>query len=33
MIVEMGFSREMAIQALQAADGDENAALESLLGG
>jgi ubiquitin-protein ligase len=33
MIVEMGFSRELAIQALQAADGDESAALESLLGG
>jgi ubiquitin-conjugating enzyme (huntingtin interacting protein 2) len=32
MIVEMGFSREAAIKALQAADGDENVALESLLG-
>lgn len=33
LIVEMGFAREAAVRALQAANGDENAALESLLGG
>lgn len=31
-IVEMGFDRAAAISALNAAGGDENAALESLLG-
>lgn len=31
-IVEMGFPRESALRALQAAGGDENAALENLLG-
>jgi ubiquitin-conjugating enzyme (huntingtin interacting protein 2) len=32
MIVEMGFERAAAIKALQEAGGDENAALEKLLG-
>ena len=32
MIVEMGFERGAAIKALQEAGGDENAALEKLLG-
>jgi hypothetical protein len=32
-IVEMGFDRAAAVQALQRAGGDENAALEQLLGG
>ncbi|GIM02510.1 hypothetical protein Vretimale_7392, partial [Volvox reticuliferus] len=32
-IVEMGFDRAKAIQALQRSGGDENAALEQLLGG
>lgn len=32
-IEEMGFDRAAALAALQAAGGDENAALEALLGG
>lgn len=32
-IVEMGFSKEAASRAIQAAGGDENVALEALLGG
>lgn len=31
-IVEMGFDREQALAALRRADGDENAAMEILLG-
>jgi ubiquitin-conjugating enzyme (huntingtin interacting protein 2) len=31
-IVEMGFDRASAVNALRAAGGDENAALEALLG-
>lgn len=31
-ITEMGFTRDAAQRALQAAGGDENVALESLLG-
>jgi ubiquitin-conjugating enzyme (huntingtin interacting protein 2) len=31
-IVEMGFDRAAAVSALKAAGGDENAALEALLG-
>jgi hypothetical protein len=32
-IVDMGFGRDAALRALRAAGGDENAALEQLLGG
>lgn len=31
-IVEMGFDREQALAALRKADGDENGAMEILLG-
>jgi hypothetical protein len=31
-VVEMGFGREQALAALKAANGDENLAIEALLG-